>query len=107
MRPDPVTLQPVTCEPSPDRLHLVAHTERGDLLIPLRFKTRLLREVKNQVDEMDAFFAILDGIGEQALVDELDELDIADTTAIVAAWFGQVRDRLGAQSLGESSSSSK
>lgn len=85
---------------------LYVQTEEGELIFPLRLKTKLIRGIRNQdVDEIDQFFLILDGIGAKETIDKVDELDIIKTTEIVMRYFEEF-SKLQEASLGESSGSS-
>lgn len=83
-----------------------AQTENGELSIPLRFKTKLIRQIRDvDGDEIDQIFALLDGLNDQATADALDELDIFETGRVVAAFFQAWREKQQA-SVGEARRSS-
>ncbi|WP_431800320.1 hypothetical protein [Microbacterium kunmingense] len=83
-----------------------AQTENGELAIPLRFKTRLIRELRDvEGDELDQMFILLDRLNDQATADALDELDIFDTTRVVGQFFKAWREKQQA-SVGEAQRSS-
>jgi hypothetical protein len=81
-------------------------TDQGELAIRLNFKFKLLRRVRDSGgDEIDQFFNLLDGIGDQETLDKLDELDAIEATELIGAYFREFGERQQA-SLGESSRSS-
>lgn len=83
-----------------------AQTEDGELRIPLRLKTKLVRAIRDLAgDELDQMFAILDGIGDAETAAALDELDIFETTGIAMAYFRAWGERQQA-SVGEAQRSS-
>lgn len=83
-----------------------AQTSDGELSIPLRFKTKLIRQIREvDGDELDQMFALLDGIGDKATANALDELDIFETTRHVQAFFRAWQERNQA-SVGEARRSS-
>lgn len=83
-----------------------AQTDDGELKIPLRFKTKLVRLIRDMPgDELDQLFALLDGLGDQETADALDELDIFETTEIAEAYFQAWQEKNEAR-LGESQRSS-
>lgn len=84
----------------------IAQTEEGEVKIRLRFKTKLLRAIRDNGDSIDQLFALLDGIGDTKTIAQLDELDIFDTTAIVDEFFKAFTAKQEATSLGESEGSS-
>lgn len=77
-----------------------------ELMIPLRVKTRMFRAIAGQLDELSAMITMIDSLGAKDTVAAIDEMDIFETAALVADWFAEVNGRIGAASLGESSSSS-
>ena len=83
-----------------------AQTDEGELRIPLRFKTKLLRQIRDLPDEIDQVFALLDGIGDKATAEKLDELDVLDTTETAAAYFQAWQEKNEAR-LGELRRSSR
>lgn len=83
----------------------VAQSDDGEVKIPLRFKTKLIREIRDLPDEMDQVFALLAGIGDRKTADQLDELDIYDTAELVTKFFQAFQEKQKAR-LGESSRSS-
>ena len=83
-----------------------AQTEDGELSVPLRFKTSLVRAIRDvDGDEIDMMFALLEGLGDKVTADALDDLDIFETTRIVAAFFRAWREKQQA-SVGEALRSS-
>lgn len=83
-----------------------AQTENGELAIPLRFKTKLIRELRDvEGDELDQMFTLLDRLNDQATADALDELDIFDTTRIVRSFFQAWQEKQQA-TVGEAQRSS-
>ncbi len=81
-----------------------AQTDDGELKIPLRFKTKLLRSIRDAGDELDQLFALLDGLGDAATAEALDELDIFETTEIATTYFQAWQEKNEAR-LGELSRS--
>ena len=77
----------------------------GEIRIRLGFKTKLLRAIRDTGDEIDQVFALLDGIGDKKTADQLDELDIFETTEIVTAFFQAFGQKQDAR-VGESGRSS-
>lgn len=66
----------------------VAQTTDGELQVPLRFKTRLFRKIlKSEADEVEMFFDLLEGIGDEDTLAALDELDIFESAPLAAAYF--------------------
>lgn len=83
-----------------------AETENGDLALPLRFKTKLVRAIRDvEGDEVDMMFALLDGIGDQDTAAALDELDIFESSRIAGTFFRAWREKQQA-SVGEAQRSS-
>lgn len=80
-------------------------TPDGELRIPLRFKTKLLRAIRDSGDELDQLFALLAGLGDADTAAALDELDIFDTTEIAEKYFQAWQEKNEAR-LGELSRSS-
>ncbi|GAA3947850.1 hypothetical protein [Microbacterium soli] len=81
-------------------------TPDGELRIPLRFKTKLLRVIRDLPDEIDQLFALLDGLGDKATSEALDELDIFDTTEVAEKYFQAWQEKNEAR-LGEAQRSSR
>lgn len=72
----------------------VAQTSDGELKVPLRFKTRVFRELlKSDADEVEQFFLLLDGIGNTETLEKIDELDIFESAKIAAAYFQGWREK--------------
>lgn len=80
-------------------------TSDGELRIPLRFKTKLLRAIRDTGDELDQLFALVNGLGDEATAAALDELDIFETTEIAEKYFQAWQEKNEAR-LGELSRSS-
>jgi hypothetical protein len=88
-----------------NNLHVITTTE-GELVLPLKVKTKLFREISTEGStELDQFFLLLDGIGDAGTVDKIDELDIFETNKIVARFFQEFEAKAQA-TLGESQRSS-
>lgn len=85
--------------------HFIAQTDEGELKIPLRFKTKLLRKIREVPDELDQVFALLDGLGDKVTAEKIDELDVLDATELVSEYFDAWAKKNQAR-LGESSGSS-
>lgn len=84
---------------------LKCQTEEGELSLPLKFKTKLLRQF-GKLDQMDAFFLIIDEVAGPETSAIIDELDIMETTGIMVEFFKIFEGRIQA-TLGESQSSLK
>lgn len=83
-----------------------ANTSDGVLTIPLRIKTRLVREIRDLGgDHLDQLFALFDGLGDEDTRDAVDELDIIESTKLAVTFFRAWHERQGA-SLGEARGSS-
>jgi hypothetical protein len=65
----------------------IADTADGELRIPLRFKTKLMRVIRDLDGELDQVFALLDGIGDTETAEALDELDIFESLDLVTEYF--------------------
>ncbi|MDQ4502184.1 hypothetical protein [Sinomonas sp. ASV322] len=85
-----------------DSLHF--QTSEGEVVIPLRFKTKLLRRIR-KMDELDAFFEVIDNAAGQETAELIDELDSLETAGIVEAFFKAYQEKVDA-TLGESRRSS-
>jgi hypothetical protein len=102
------TTKPRTTKPS----HLVvdnvfiAQTSQGELRIPLQFKTKLLRAIRDSGDELDQLIALLDGIGDKESIALIDELDIFETVQHVTQFFEAFQEKHDA-TVGEARRSSK
>lgn len=83
---------------------LKCQTELGELSLPLRFKTKILREF-GKLDQMDAFFVIIDQVAGPDTAAVIDELDIMETTEIMVEFFRIFEARVQA-TMGESQRSS-
>lgn len=77
-----------------------AQTGDGELRIPLRFKTKLVRVIRDLEDELDQLFGLLNGLGDEATAEALDELDIFETTEIAEKYFQAWQEKNEAR-LGE------
>jgi len=106
---------PKTPAPEKPRFQVVGDTfvaqtsDQGELSIRLRFKFKLLRQLRatgdTGADQIDQIFTLLDGINDQETAAKLDELDTFEAIELVVAYFNEFNKRQQA-SLGESSSSS-
>ncbi|QJU52929.1 hypothetical protein SCB71_06300 [Herbiconiux sp. KACC 21604] len=90
------------------KLH--AQTPEGEIILPLRFKTKLIRaarDIKNgQGDELDQFFYIIDALGDFDTLAVIDELDfVEETTPLVMEFFKAFGEQQRA-TTGESRASS-
>lgn len=83
-----------------------AQTDDGELQVPLRFKTKLVRAIRDLDDELDQLFALLEGLGDKDTAAALDELDIFETTEIAEKYFQAWQEKNEAR-LGESQRSSR
>lgn len=79
--------------------------EPFDIVIPLRFKARALRPIKDiTTDDAGGMLELLDElIPDQK--DKVDELDVNDLLELVNVWFDEYKKQNGA-SVGEASGSS-
>ncbi len=84
---------------------LKCQTAEGEISLPLKFKTKLLRQF-GQLDQMDAFFLLIDEVAGPEVSTTIDELDIMETTEIMVEFFKTFETRIQA-TLGESQSSLK
>lgn len=83
----------------------IAQSSEGEIKIPLKFKTKLFRQIATIDNEIEQVFALLDGIGDQKASDQLDELDIFEMQEVVKEFFAKFQEKSEA-SLGESERSS-
>lgn len=83
-----------------------AQTDDGELRVPLRFKTKLVRSIRDLEDELDQLFALLEGLGDKSTAEALDELDIFETTEIAEKYFQAWQEKNEAR-LGEAVRSSR
>lgn len=83
----------------------IAQSEEGEIRVRLRFKTKLIRAIRNAGDELDQFIALLDGIGDKRALEQIDELDIFDTQLLVTEFFKAFEQRQAA-TVGEAQRSS-
>jgi hypothetical protein len=89
---------------------LVAQTPEGEIKIPLQIKTKLVRAARNvmngQGDELDQLVVILEGIGDTATIEKLDELDFMTETMPLVQEFFRAFGQQQRANAGESSASS-
>lgn len=86
----------------------IAQTSEGEVKIRLSFKTKLLRALRRDPDrdEIDQFFGLLEGIGDQKTIAQLDELDfIEEALPLIQGFFDEFAKAQGT-TLGESTGSS-
>lgn len=83
----------------------IADTSEGELRIPLKFKTKLLRSIRDSGDELDQLIALLDGIGDTTSIALIDELDIFETAEHVTKFFEAFQEKHDA-AVGEAQRSS-
>jgi hypothetical protein len=87
-----------------DQFHAV--TSDGMLVVPMRFKTGLFKQVlRSDGDNVELFLLLTDGIGDETTIAQLDELDIFETAKIAGAYFQAWREKQQA-SMGEAQRSS-
>jgi hypothetical protein len=87
-----------------DNFHAV--TSDGMIVVPLRFKTGLFKKVMAaQGDNLELFLLLVDGIGNEDTIAQLDELDIYESMPIAIAYFRAWKERQDA-SMGEAQRSS-
>lgn len=83
-----------------------AVTSDGLLKVRMRFKTSLFKQVlRHDGDEIEGFLILLDGLGDEETVAQLDELDIFETARIAADYFQAWREKQQA-TMGEARRSS-
>lgn len=110
--PEPVELPPHGGERPPILRvgdELICRTSQGELRIPVRLTTRLLRGMLAAGDdEIAQLELMLESLSSDpataAKVDELDPID--ETFPILAAWGEALSEKVGAHRLGESQASS-
>lgn len=105
---------PKTVEKAPKPQHVVAgdtfvwnseDPEVGEVRIPLKFKTKILRAAKDmQDDELGFMFFVLDNVAGDE-VSKVDEMDANEMRAMFKAWQLAWQDRAEA-TFPESSGSS-
>lgn len=88
-----------------DDVFIAQTSTQGELRVPLTFKTKLLRAIRDSGDELDQFIALLDGIGDAQSVAQIDELDIFETTRHVTKFFEAFQEKQDA-AVGEALRSS-
>jgi hypothetical protein len=87
-----------------DNFHAV--TSDGMIIVPLRFKTGLFKKVMaSQGDNLELFLLVVDGIGNDETVAQLDELDIFESYPIAMTYFRAWKEKQDA-SVGEAQRSS-
>jgi hypothetical protein len=83
-----------------------AVTSDGMLAVPMRFKTGLFKKVMaSDGDNVELFLMLIDGIGDEATIAQLDELDIFESARIAGTYFQAWREKQDA-TLGEAQRSS-
>lgn len=113
---EPKELEPIpvfTEEPGEDRPDsyvigddFFAVTSDGMLRVQMRFKTSLFKQVlRSDGDNVEAFLILIDGIGDETVVAQLDELDIFETARIAGDYFQAWREKQQAD-MGEARRSS-
>lgn len=72
----------------------IAQTSDGELKVPLRFKTKLFRQLlKSDGDEVEQFFMLIEGMGNTDTLEAIDELDIFESAKIAASYFRAWREK--------------
>lgn len=70
--------------------------EVGEITIPLRFRTKHLREIaKGQMDDVELLFYLLDNLAPDQTA-KVDELDAADAMRMLGAWQAAWNEARGA-----------
>ena len=83
----------------------IGQLSAGEVSVPLHFKTKLLRQIRDsKADALDQFFMLLDGIGDARSSRLLDDCDAIETMQFVQEYFRRFEE-LQQASLGESSAS--
>ncbi|WP_137843861.1 hypothetical protein [Microbacterium sp. 2FI] len=83
-----------------------AVTSDGLLVVPMRFKTSVFKQVlRAEGDNLELFLILIDGIGDEDTIAQIDELDIFESVAIAMAYFQAWREKQQA-SVGEAQRSS-
>lgn len=86
--------------------HFYAVTSDGLLKVQMRFKTSLFKQVlRSEGDNVESFLILIDGIGDETVAAQLDELDIFETARIASDYFQAWREKQQA-SMGEALRSS-
>jgi hypothetical protein len=83
---------------------LKCQTAEGEISLPLSFKTKILRRI-GHLEEMDAFFLIIDEVAGPEVSALIDELDVIETTEIMKRFMDEFQAKVQA-TMGESKSSS-
>lgn len=83
-----------------------AVTSDGMLSVQMRFKTSLFKQIlRHDGDDVEGFLLLIDGLGDEATVAQLDELDIFETARIAGDYFQAWREKQQA-TMGEARRSS-
>ncbi|HEY8589607.1 MAG TPA: hypothetical protein VIL55_08655 [Naasia sp.] len=113
VQPDPVPVfdeVPAKKAPKPQYMvvgdHFYGQTDEGEIRIPLRFRTKIFRAIRDAGDEVDQLFALLDNLGEADTAAKFDELDVLDTMEFATVYFQAWQEKNEAR-LGEARRSSK
>lgn len=87
-----------------DETFVWVDAEQGEVRVPLRFKFKLLRQIRamRDWDEVDQLIGLLDGLNDQATIAQIDEMDVFDVTKLVSEYFAEFEKRNEAR-MGESS----
>lgn len=88
----------------------IGQTSDGELRVPLRLKTSVMRAARKigaeGGDDIDILFQVLEGIGNAKAQEVLDNLDVLEATEFAEAYFGAY-EKMRKASLGEPGSSSR
>lgn len=67
--------------------YITFQTSGGVLKLPLDIKTKVFKKVRDVEDQTDAFFDLLDALGDKKASATIDEVGMAEFTVIVACYF--------------------
>lgn len=80
--------------------YITFQTSGGVLKLPLDIKTKVFKKVRNIEDQTDAFFDLLDALGDKKASATIDEVGMAEFAVIVACYFeefAKFADEIGSQ----------
>lgn len=76
-----------------------ANTTEGKVQIPMRFKTKLMRQIA-KLDETSGVFLLVDSVCDEETIERIDELDNVEMSQVVTEYFKAQQKFMGAP-LGE------
>ncbi len=80
--------------------HIVFETSQGKFKLPLDVKVKVLRKMRLESDDIDAFFALLDALGDTATANLVDDLGMLEVTRVIEAYFDEFQ-KFMEKSMGE------